>query len=198
MLKRIFDIFFSSLGIIILLPIFIAVAIWIKLDSPGPVFYRQVRVGKFGKLFKIHKFRSMYDGAFKSGGGLTVGKDPRITKSGAVIRKYKIDELPQLIDVFIGNMSLVGPRPEIEEFMNLYPKTIREKILSVKPGITDEASIAMVEENELLGKYKDPRRAYIEVIMPIKSKYYIKYVDNNSLVGDFSIILKTIRKIIKK
>lgn len=195
MLKRVFDIVASAFGIIILFPFFVFFAIWIKLDSKGDVFFRQTRVGLNGQLFRIHKFRTMAVNS-EAKGGLTVGNDVRVTKAGKFLRKSKIDELPQLIDVFLGKMSLVGPRPEIEEFMNLYEADIRQKILSVKPGITDKASIEMVDENEILGQYDNPRQAYIDIIMPLKAKYYIDYANNHSVLGDVKIILMTIKKII--
>lgn len=197
MLKRIFDLVASTIGIIILFPLFIFFAIWIKLDSTGDIFFRQTRVGLRGELFRIHKFRTMAINS-EAKGGLTIGNDARVTKAGKFLRKYKIDELPQLIDVFLGKMSLVGPRPEIEEFMNLYSEETKQKILSVKPGITDKASIEMVDENEILGKYDDPRQAYIDVIMPIKAKYYVAYANQHSVWGDIKIILMTIKKIISR
>lgn len=197
MLKRLFDIFFSGLGLIALFPVFIVIAIWIKRDSEGEVFFRQIRVGLNGRLFKIHKFRTMAVNTEKQS-GLTIGNDRRITNAGRFLRKYKLDELPQLIDVFVGNMSLVGPRPEIPEFMSLYPEEDRARILSVKPGITDLASIEMVDENEMLGKYSNPRQAYIDVIMPMKARYYIDYASNNTVRDDFIIIFKTLLKIVSR
>lgn len=197
MLKRVFDIFFSGLGLVALFPVFVVIAIWIKKDSDGEVFFRQVRVGLNGQLFKIHKFRTMAVNTEKQS-GLTIGDDKRITNAGKVLRKYKLDELPQLIDVFIGKMSLVGPRPEIPEFMNLYSEHDRRKILSVKPGITDRASIEMVDENEILGKYDNPRQAYIDIIMPMKAKYYIDYANNHNIWSDFVLILRTFLKIVSR
>lgn len=194
MLKRGFDVVSSFLGLIFLLPIFVCVAIWIKLDSSGPVFFRQVRVGRFGVPFRIHKFRTMAVNA-ESVGRLTVGADSRITSSGRFLRKTKLDELPQLVDVFLGSMSLVGPRPEVPEFMNLYPANQREKILSVRPGITDRASIEMVDENDILGGYDDARQAYIDVIMPIKAKFYCDYVDTRNFIEDIKIIFLTFWRI---
>lgn len=194
MLKRGFDIVASFVGLVLLLPIFVCIAIWIKLDSKGPVFFRQVRVGRYGAPFRIHKFRTMAVNT-ESAGRLTVGADSRITRSGSLLRKTKFDELPQLVDVFLGRMSLVGPRPEVPEFMSLYPSSEREKILSVRPGITDRASIEMVDENEILAKYDDARQAYIDVIMPIKSKFYCDYVDNKSFIEDIKIIFLTFWKI---
>lgn len=196
MFKRLFDLLASVFGLLVLSPIFIIIALWIKSDSQGEVFFRQVRVGRYGREFKIHKFRTMKVNAQTIGGGLTVGADKRVTRVGQYLRKYKLDELPQLIDVFLGNMSLVGPRPEIPEFMNKYPDEIRQKILSVKPGITDRASIEMVNENEILGQYEDAHQAYIDIIMPKKAKYYLEYVDNHSVIGDIQIVLDTIRTII--
>lgn len=195
-MKRLFDIVASSCGLVALSPVLLGVSVWIKLDSAGEIFFRQERVGKHGKIFKIHKFRTMYTDAQAAGGGLTIGKDKRITKAGSFLRKYKIDELPQLIDVLQGNMSLVGPRPEILEFIQLYSPEDRKKILSVKPGITDKASIEMVDENEILAQYDNPRQAYIDIVMPLKARYYIDYANNHSLPEDISIILKTIMKIV--
>lgn len=195
MLKRSFDVLASLLGLLLLLPVLIAVAIWIKLDSKGPVFFRQIRVGRHGKAFRIHKFRTMTVNTEKQG-KLTIGTDSRVTRSGEFLRKAKIDELPQLIDVLFGAMSLVGPRPEVPEFMDLYPADIRNKILSVRPGITDKASIEMIDENKVLGQYDDPHKAYVDIIMPMKAKFYCDYVDTKSFWGDIKIILMTVRKII--
>lgn len=197
MIKRLFDFFASLLGLLFLFPIFLIIAILIKLDSKGPVFFRQVRAGLDGKSFRIHKFRTMRVDA-ESAGRLTVGSDSRITKSGYFLRKYKIDELPQLLDVLIGKMSLVGPRPEVQEFIEEYPVDVRNKILSVRPGITDLASIEMVDENDILAGYEDARQAYIDVILPIKQKYYLEYVDNQSLGLDIRIIFLTIKKIVSR
>ncbi|MGI2215209.1 sugar transferase [Shewanella oncorhynchi] len=195
MVKRFFDICSSFVGLIILFPIFLLVAIWIKFDSPGPVFFRQRRVGLLGEDFLIHKFRTMVVDS-ESSGRLTIGKDNRITRSGHFLRKSKIDELPQLIDVLLGTMSLVGPRPEVREFIDCYPENIKSVVLSVRPGITDKASIEMVDENEILSKYKDPKQAYIDFILPIKQKYYVEYVESHTLLLDITLILKTFMKII--
>ncbi|MBE3658934.1 glycosyl transferase [Vibrio navarrensis] len=197
MAKRLFDLFLSFIGIFCLLPVFISVACWIKLDSPGPVFFRQTRVGYKGNPFRIHKFRTMKVQA-ESEGRLTIGNDSRITRSGQFLRKSKIDELPQLIDVFLGNMSLVGPRPEVQEFIDCYPTDVKDKVLSVKPGITDRASIEMVDESDILGQYSDPKKAYIDVILPVKQTYYLQYVDNHTILDDIFIIFSTIKKIIKR
>jgi len=197
MLKRGFDIFCSALGLLCLLPLIVFIAIWIKLDSKGPVFFRQERVGQYGRLFRIHKFRTMRVDA-EQAGRLTVGRDGRITDSGHFLRKSKLDELPQLFDVLIGKMSLVGPRPEVQEFIDCYPSNVRDKVLSVRPGITDRASIEMVDENEILAQYADPRQAYIDHILPIKQRYYVAYVDNHGLVTDIKMIFATLLKIIKR
>jgi lipopolysaccharide/colanic/teichoic acid biosynthesis glycosyltransferase len=197
MLKRSFDLLASTIGLVILIPFVIVIALWIKSDSKGPVFFRQVRVGRFGIPFKIHKFRTMSLNS-EALGRLTVGTDVRITSSGHFLRKTKIDELPQLIDVFIGKMSLVGPRPEVQEFIDCYPLEVKNKVLSVRPGITDRASIEMVDENEILSKYPDARQAYIDVILPIKQKFYLEYVETNNLLLDIKIIFSTFYKIIKR
>ena len=172
-MKRLFDILASGCGLLVLSPIFIIVAIWIKLDSPGPVFYRQTRVGRHNKDFRIFKFRSMRVGSDKGSLVTIGGRDPRVTQSGYFIRKFKIDELPQLINVFTGDMSLVGPRPEVRHYVNYWtPEQMR--VLDVRPGITDPASIRFRNENELLEKAQDPERYYIDVIMQEKIKLYLE------------------------
>jgi len=193
---RFFDFLFTVLGLIILSPLFLIVTIWIKLDSSGPVFYRQTRVGQNNKDFKLLKFRSMVTDADKKGLITVGGRDPRVTRSGYFIRKYKLDELPQLINVLIGDMSLVGPRPEVRKYVDLYDQAQR-KVLSVKPGITDYASIEYIDENEILGKADDPEKVYIEQIMPEKILYNIKYIQNRSVKEYFKIIFLTIGKIVK-
>ena len=197
MVKRLFDLLFSMTGLLLLVPFFLLIAFWIKSDSKGSIFFRQNRIGLKGRVFKIHKFRTMYIDS-EAQGHLTVGEDDRITKSGKFLRKYKIDELPQLIDVFVGRMSLVGPRPEVQEFLDMYPINVRNKVLSIKPGITDIASIKMIDESKILEQYIDARSAYIDVILPIKQKYYIDYVDNQSLLLDIKIIFSTLIKIITR
>ncbi|EPA3292451.1 sugar transferase [Shigella sonnei] len=187
----------AGLGLLFLFPVFIIVSMLIVADSKGGFFFRQYRVGRFGKDFRIHKFRTMFIDSEKKG-RITVGQDARVTRVGWYLRKYKIDELPQLIDVLSGTMSLVGPRPEVREFIDEYPDDIREKVLSVRPGITDLASIEMVDENEILSSYDDPRRAYIDIILPIKQRYYLDYVANNSVKYDCVIIWKTIIKILSR
>ena len=193
-LKRTFDILFSSIGLLMLLPVFLVMAVWIKADSEGPVFYRQVRVGMHGKLFRIFKFRSMRLGSDKAS-QITIGeRDSRITRSGIIIRKYKLDELPQLINVFTGDMSFVGPRPEVPKYVDLYTEAQRH-VLDVRPGITDMASIKYINENELLGKANNPEDYYIHTIMPDKLSINLEYVNNNSFMDDVTIIFKTLSKI---
>jgi lipopolysaccharide/colanic/teichoic acid biosynthesis glycosyltransferase len=195
-MKRLFDIVASGLGLLVLSPLFILVAVWIKLDSEGPVFYRQVRVGRYNKDFRIFKFRSMRVGSDKGSLVTIGGRDPRVTRSGYFIRKYKIDELPQLINVFIGDMSLVGPRPEVRHYVNYWtPEQMH--LLDVRPGITDPASIKFRNENELLEKADDPEKFYIEVIMQEKIELYLHYVKNASLGYDIKLIFQTFCAIVK-
>lgn len=196
-MKRAFDILASGCGLLVLSPLLLFVAIWIKLDSKGPVFYRQVRVGRNNKDFRIFKFRSMKVGADK-GSLVTIGEhDPRVTRSGYFIRKFKIDELPQLINVFIGDMSLVGPRPEVRHYVDYWtPEQMH--VLDVRPGITDPASIKFRNENDLMEKAEDPEKYYIEVIMQEKLNLYIEYVNNQSFWGDIGLIFKTFGTIIKE
>ena len=186
-----FDIFFSILGLVVLSPLFLVVAVWIKLDSRGPVFYRQVRVGRHNRDFHIFKFRSMRVGSDKGSLVTIGGRDPRVTRSGYYIRKFKLDELPQLINVLIGDMSFVGPRPEVRKYVDMYT-TEQLHVLDVRPGITDEASIAYRNENELLATAADPERFYIETVMPDKLRINLQYVQNHSLWGDIKLIFKTL------
>lgn len=189
-MKRIFDIVASGCGLIILIPIFLVLAIWIKLDSDGPIFYRQVRVGRYNKDFRIFKFRSMRVGSDKGSLVTIGGHDPRITRSGYFIRKYKLDELPQLINVFIGDMSIVGPRPEVRHYVNYWtPEQMH--VLDVRPGITDPASIKFRNENELMEQAEDPEKYYIEVIMQEKIQFYLEYARHHSFINDIGLILKT-------
>lgn len=194
-MKRLMDIFFSLIGLILLFPLFLIIGLIIALDSKGGVFYKQTRVGKDGKDFKLFKFRSMAVGSDKKGLLTVGGNDSRITKPGYFIRKYKIDELPQLINVFIGDMSLVGPRPEVRKYVDLYNQE-QQKVLSVKPGITDYASIAYINENEVLGKSSNPEKTYIEEVMPSKLMLNLKYIEEKSVITDIKIIFRTIAKII--
>lgn len=198
MLKRFFDLSTSAIAIALIWPILLLISIWIKLDSSGPVFFRQERVGRHGKTFRIFKFRTMTVDAEKKGLQLTVGGDNRVTRAGKFLRKTKLDELPQLFDVLIGNMSIVGPRPEVPKYIDQYPASIRKQVLSVRPGITDRASIEFRNENEILSNSADPEKSYINEILPIKQKYYIEYVNKNSFLGDLKIIWKTAFAIISK
>ena len=189
-MKRVFDIVASGLGLIVLSPLFLVLAIWIKLDSNGPVFYRQVRVGYKNKDFRIFKFRSMRVGADKGSLVTIGGHDPRVTRSGYFIRKFKFDELPQLINVFLGDMSLVGPRPEVRHYVDYWtPEQMH--VLDVRPGITDPASIKFRNENELMEKADDPEKYYIEVIMQEKIKLYLEYVEKHNFLYDIGLIFKT-------
>jgi lipopolysaccharide/colanic/teichoic acid biosynthesis glycosyltransferase len=190
--KRLFDWVASGLGLLLLSPLLVLVALWIKWDSPGPVFFRQERVGLRGSLFRIHKFRSMTVNAEARGPQITVGKDVRVTRSGAFLRKSKVDELPQLIDVWLGRMSVVGPRPEVPRYMNQYPPEVRNKVLSVRPGITDWASIQFKDENRILGSAADPEAAYVQEVLPIKQRFYVDYVDQRTFMGDLHIIFATL------
>lgn len=179
------------------MPVFIITGLCIKADSKGPIFFKQKRVGQFGKEFEILKFRSMRINNDSVGKNITFKNDPRITKVGQIIRKYKIDELPQLINVFNGDMSFVGPRPEVKEYVDLYDKDIKDKILSLKPGITDYASIEYVDENNLLDDPETVHEIYINEILPAKIKYGVKYSNERSFLLDLKLILKTIMLVLK-
>lgn len=196
-MKRLFDVVASGLGLLTLAPVLLVVAIWIKLDSKGPVFYRQVRVGYKNRDFRIFKFRSMRMGADKGSLVTIGGRDPRITRSGYFIRKYKLDELPQLINVFVGDMSLVGPRPEVRHYVDYWtPEQMH--VLDVRPGITDPASIKFRNENELMGQAEDPEDYYINVIMQEKIKLYLEYVEKAGFWYDITLIFKTFKVIVKE
>ena len=196
-MKRLFDIIASGCGLLVLAPVFLIVAIWIKVDSMGPVFYRQVRVGRYNKDFRIFKFRSMRVGSDKGSLVTSGGRDPRVTRSGYFIRKFKIDELPQLINVFVGDMSLVGPRPEVRHYVDYWTRD-QMRVLDVRPGITDPASIRFRNENELLENAEDPEKYYIEVIMQEKLKLYLEYVESASFWYDIKLIFRTFVVIIKE
>lgn len=191
-LKRGFDIATSFAGLVLLGPLFLVIAIIIKFTSKGAVFYRQTRVGQYGREFRIHKFRTMIVDADKLGPRITIGSDCRITKVGRFLRQFKIDELPQLIDVLIGDMSIVGPRPEVPEYVKLYQPCLAKIVLSVKPGITDLASIHFKDENLVLATSNNPQHEYIQKILPLKLEMSAAYVNSQSLVLDIKIILKTI------
>ncbi|MBO5443825.1 MAG: sugar transferase [Muribaculaceae bacterium] len=193
-MKRLFDIVASGLGLICLSPLFAVLAVWIKADSKGPVFYRQVRVGKGNRDFRLFKFRSMRPDSDRLGLITVGGRDPRVTRSGYYIRKYKLDELPQLINVFKGDMSLVGPRPEVRKYVDMYtPEQLR--VLDVRPGITSLASIRYRNENDILAAADDPDRAYVEQVMPDKLAIDLEYVANASLASDLRLIFSTLKAI---
>jgi len=195
MLKRLFDIVFSLFGLILVSPLFLVIAVLIKLESPGQGFYRGERVGKNGKNFKIFKFRTMVPDAEKLGGPSTAGDDPRLLKTGLFLKKYQLDELPQLINVIKGEMSFVGPRPEVKMYVDMMTTEERNAILSIKPGITDLASLWNFHENEVLRGSPDPEKTYMEKIRPEKIRLQIEYVKNRSFLLDLKIIIKTIIKL---
>lgn len=196
-MKRIFDVVMSGLGLLVLSPLFVLVSLWIKLDSPGPVFYRQIRVGRNNRDFRLFKFRSMRVGSDRKGLITVGGHDPRVTRSGYFIRKYKLDELPQLINVLIGDMSLVGPRPEVRKYVDMYtPEQLH--VLDVRPGITSLASIRYRNENELLDRVEDPDRCYVEEVMPDKLRIDLEYVADRSFVYDIKLIFRTFLEVISK
>ena len=191
MLKRLFDILLSVTGLIVLLPVFILISVFILFDSKGGIFYLQKRVGRNNRDFTLYKFRTMHTGS-DVGGLLTVGEDDnRITKTGKFLRKYKLDELPQLLNVLKGDMSIVGPRPEVRKYVDLYNERQRQ-VLSVRPGLTDYASIKYINENEVLSKYDDPEKAYIDIVMPAKLELNLKYIKEKSFITDVKIIFKTL------
>ena len=197
-IKRAIDVFISLIGLIVLSPVFFLIAIAIKIDSRGPVFFRQERIGLRGKPFHIHKFRSMFFDAETNGLKITISSDHRVTRVGCFLRSYKLDELPQLIDVFFGKMSLVGPRPEVSKYVSYYPSEVKKIIFSVRPGVTDNASIFYRSESKILGSVADPEKTYIEEILPKKLRLYVDYVQHRSFWVDFSIILRTLMVLVKK
>lgn len=193
MLKRLIDLLAAAAGLLLLLLPGLLLALAIRLDSPGPVFFRQQRVGRHGRLFGIHKFRTMRVDAERMGLPITVGHDPRVTRLGHWLRRHKLDELPQLIDVLLGDMSLVGPRPEVPRYVALYPPALRERVLSVRPGITDPVSLAHLDEAARLAAAADPEREYIEVILPAKLAAAAAYADNANWRTDLAVIWRTLR-----
>jgi lipopolysaccharide/colanic/teichoic acid biosynthesis glycosyltransferase len=195
LVKRLFDIAAAGLGLLLLWPVLLAAAVWVKLDSPGPVLFRQTRVGRFGVPFTIHKFRTM---RVAPGAAITVGADPRITRAGHRLRQTKLDELPQLWDVLRGTMSLVGPRPELPKYVELYPADLRERVLSVRPGITDPASLAFSHEAELLAAAADPEREYREVILPAKLRLSADYAARANLATDLRLIVATLARVFER
>jgi len=196
MSKRLFDVLAAACGLLLLAPVLFAIALWIRLDSPGPALFRQRRVGRHGRLFDIYKFRTMADRP-DDGRQLTVGADPRITRAGRFLRRTKLDELPQLLNVLEGTMSLVGPRPEVPRYVDRYPPAVRQTVLSVAPGITDLAAILFKDENDILGHAPDPERAYVETILPVKLEYYQRYVRERSFWLDLHILFRTLAAILR-
>lgn len=194
--KRLFDIVLTVPGLILLSPVMAGICLWIELDSRGPVFFKQTRVGLHEKPFALMKFRTMVPNAEALGLQLTTGEDRRITRAGRFLRHYKLDELPQLFNVVKGEMSLVGPRPEVPKYVACYPDAVKALVLSVPPGITDKASIEFRNENSLLDASSDTERTYIEEILPIKLGYYAEYARKHSVLGDFWIILRTFKAIL--
>lgn len=190
--KRLFDLVFSALALVLLAPVLVVVAAWVAADSPGGVFFRQTRVGRNGRLFRIYKFRTMHALAEAAGPAITVGTDGRITRAGGWLRRTKIDELPQFINVLLGEMSVVGPRPEVPRYVAQYPDSVRDLVLSVRPGITDRASIEFRDESHLLGQSSNPEQTYVEQILPIKLRYATEYVQSQTLWGDLKLIANTV------
>ena len=196
MIKRAFDMLIAFLGLLCIFPIFILIGLAIKLETNGPIFFRQERVGRLSKLFRIYKFRTMILNTGIEGSKITVGKDPRITSVGFFLRQYKLDELPQLINVLLGDMSFVGPRPEVEEYVNYYTSSEKMLIFSIRPGITDLASIKFKDENTILAQSVNPQLTYINEILPRKISFYCQYAKKNSLLGDIKILLLTFFEVI--
>lgn len=191
--RRVFDIILSFGAILLLSPLLILLAIRVAMDSPGGVIYSQVRIGKNGHPFRVYKFRSMHCGA-DTGSLLTIGTDSRITPSGHFLRKYKLDELPQLFNILIGDMAFVGPRPEVPRYVEMYD-TRQRRVLSVRPGLTDYASLAYFDESELLGRHPDPEHLYIDEIMPAKLALNLQYIDSRGFVSDMEILGRTLLRI---
>jgi lipopolysaccharide/colanic/teichoic acid biosynthesis glycosyltransferase len=189
--KRGFDLLLAAAGLLLLSPLFLVVALCIRLDSPGPVFFRQERVGRGGRLFRIHKFRTMVADAPARGPGLTIGADPRVTRVGRWLRRTKIDELAQLLDVLTGQMSLVGPRPELPRYVALYPPLLRDQLLGVRPGITDPASLKYADEASLLAAAADPEREYTQVLLPAKLQASADYLRTATLASDLAVLART-------
>lgn len=198
MAKRLFDLFVASCALLLLSPLLLGIALAIKLDSPGPVFFRQVRVGRGGREFRIHKFRTMVVNDEARSAQITVGADPRITRVGAWLRRTKCDELAQLIDVLKGTMSLVGPRPEVPRYVALYPEALKRQVLAVRPGITDMASLTYRNESDLLAKAADPEREYVEVVMPAKLRLAAHYARQATVRTDVAVLIQTVRILLSR
>jgi lipopolysaccharide/colanic/teichoic acid biosynthesis glycosyltransferase len=196
--KRLFDLTVASIALLLLAPLLALLALTIRLDSPGPVFFRQVRVGRHGREFRIHKFRTMVADAPAQGLPLTVGEDPRITRVGRWLRRTRLDELPQLLDVLQGTMSLVGPRPEVPRYVALYPPDLRQRVLAVRPGITDPASLQGLDEAAMLAAASDPEREYVQVLLPRKLRLAAEYAERASLATDVAVLLRTVRALVAR
>jgi lipopolysaccharide/colanic/teichoic acid biosynthesis glycosyltransferase len=197
MLKRAFDLLLASLGLLLLAPVLALIALAIRLDSPGPAFFRQQRVGRNGVLFRIHKFRSMVNDASAHGLPITVGDDARITRVGRFLRTRRLDELPQLIDVLAGRMSLVGPRPELPRYVALYPADLRERVLAVRPGLTDPAALAYLDEGACLARAEDPEREYVELLLPAKLRLSVDYASRASFGSDLCVLGRTLSRLFR-
>ncbi|HWH73663.1 MAG TPA: sugar transferase [Methylibium sp.] len=198
MAKRLFDLLLAAIGLLLLSPVLFAIALAVRLDTPGPALFRQQRVGRGGRLFRIHKFRTMVADAPQRGPGLTIGEDARITRVGRFLRAKRLDELPQLIDVLKGDMSLVGPRPELPRYVALYPPALRERVLALRPGITDPSSLAHLDEAARLAAAPDPEREYVEVILPGKLRAAADYAARASLATDIGVLLRTLRALLRR
>ena len=198
MSKRLFDLLLAGAAFVLLSPVLLVIAAWVKFDSPGPVFFRQERVGRHGVLFRIHKFRTMVHAPAGQGLQITVGGDPRITRAGRWLRQTKLDELPQLIDVLQGVMSLVGPRPEVPRYVAHYTPVQRERVLSVRPGITDPASLTFRDENALLARAADPEREYIDHILPTKLQLAQDYIEQASVWTDLRVLAQTVKLLLTR
>jgi lipopolysaccharide/colanic/teichoic acid biosynthesis glycosyltransferase len=198
MSKRLLDLIVAGSGLVLLAPLFALIAVAIRLDTEGPVVFRQERVGRGGSTFRIHKFRTMVVDAERLGPQVTAGVDPRVTRVGAFLRRYRLDELPQLIDVLSGDMSLVGPRPEVPQYVLAYPPQLKAKILSVRPGITDPVAVEFLDESARLGAARNPEREYIEHILPVKLTKYADYIDRRTCWSDLAIVFATLARLVKQ
>jgi lipopolysaccharide/colanic/teichoic acid biosynthesis glycosyltransferase len=196
--KRFVDLALAAVALIVLSPLLLAAMVWVRVDSDGPVFFRQERVGRHGRVFRIHKLRTMRIDAGQRGPAITEPDDPRVTRAGRWLRHYRVDELPQLIDVITGHMSLVGPRPEVPRFVALYPPELRERVLAVRPGITDPASLEFADEANLLAGSADPERTYVDAILPRKLRLQVEYAERASWVTDLAVIGRTLRMLAER
>jgi len=196
--KRLLDLALATLALIVLAPLLGAAMLWVRVDSPGPVLFRQERVGRHGRIFRIHKLRTMRVDAPAAGPAITAHADERVTRAGRWLRRYRIDELPQLIDVVRGDMSLVGPRPEVPRFVALYPPELRARVLAVRPGITDPASLEFVDESELLAGSLDPESAYVETVLPRKLRAQAEYVERATWWSDLAVMCRTLRVLLAR